>query len=50
MQIFDGLDEEDEFGFNGEDFSLKRNIKKLVIKNLSTSAKTTFNSNTKTTR
>ncbi|XP_052829628.1 nuclear pore complex protein Nup98-Nup96 isoform X1 [Octopus bimaculoides] len=48
MQIFDGLDEEDEFGFNGEDFSLKRNIKKLVVKNLSTSAKTSFNSNTKT--
>ncbi|GAB1604620.1 nuclear pore complex protein Nup98-Nup96-like isoform X2 [Argonauta hians] len=45
MQIFDGLDDDDEFGYNGQDFTLKRNIKKLVVKSLSTSAKPSIISN-----
>ncbi|CAE1284537.1 NUP98 [Acanthosepion pharaonis] len=38
-QMFDGLDDEDDFGFNSDDFTPKKNIKKLVIKNSGSASK-----------
>lgn len=38
-QMFDGLDDEDDFGFNSNDFIPKKNIKKLVIKNTGSTSK-----------
>lgn len=37
--MFDGLDDEDDFGFNSDDFTPKKNIKKLVIKNSGSASK-----------